>query len=323
MPSLFDQDRVMIRVGLNEFQSKALNPNVPYGPEQIAADAAACAQAGASIAHFHSRQDDGEQALEDDRTGAGIYRRALALTAERSDLIMEPTNLRQGLDPCSAADLAHVWSLIEAPPPGAALEVINIDSYRFDHRGAGWDPASRRLVVLRNYRHEPDLAFEAPEAIRKVVAAGLVPFFGLFDLVDMRLLGAYAAAGFAPRPVLIQINFFYDMIRGPEPSVEALDAFLAEWRRFGIEAEICLFVRAAPDRATYEALFQAALERGVHPRVGLGDNPTLFGPGATNRDLVEHAVQMVQKRGLTPVTPAELRRHIGVRARTVNGSDLT
>jgi 3-keto-5-aminohexanoate cleavage enzyme len=313
MTTLFDQGRVMVRVGPNEFQSKALNPNIPYGPEEVAEDAIACARAGASIAHFHSRLDDGEQAMTDDRTGAGIYRKALALTAPRSDIIMEPTNLRQGLDPCQAADMPHVWSLLDVPPAGAPLEVINIDSYRFDHRRAGWDAAARRLVVIRNYRYEPDLSFEAPEAIRKVVAAGLIPFFGLFDLVDMRLLGAYAAAGFVPRPVLIQINFFYDMIRGPTPSVEALDDFLGEWRRTGIEAEICLFVRAVPDRATYEALFQAALERGVHIRVGLGDNPTLFGQ-ATNADLVAHAVEMVEKHGLRPVTPTELRWHIGVRA---------
>jgi 3-keto-5-aminohexanoate cleavage enzyme len=314
MATLFDQGRVMVRVGPNEFQPKALNPNIPYGPEEIANDAIACARAGASIVHFHSRLNDGQQALEDDRSGAEVYRRVLALTAQGSDIVMEPTNLRQGLDPLLAADMPHVWSLLEAPPAAAPLEVINIDSYRFDHRGAGWDPAAKRLVTIRNYRYEPDAPFEAPEAIRKVVEAGLVPFFGLFDLVDMRLLGAYAAAGYVPRPVLIQINFFYDMIRGPTPSVEALDAFLDEWRRTGIEAEICLFARAVPDRVTYETLFQAALERGVHIRVGLGDNPALFG-AATNADLVGHAVEMVQKRGLAPLTPAELRRHIGARTR--------
>jgi uncharacterized protein (DUF849 family) len=304
---------VMIRAGVNEFQPKALNPNIPYGPEEVAADAIACAAAGASIVHFHSRRDDGAQALDDDRAGAGIYRRALALTARASDIIMEPTNLRNGLDPCLAADLPHVWSLLDEPPPGAPLEVINIDSYRFDHRRAGWDPGARRLVVIRDYRYEPDALFESPEAIGKVVSAGLVPFYGVFDLADMRLLAAYAAAGFTPRPVLIQINFFYDMIRGPTPGVEALEAFLTEWGRSGIEAEICLFVRAAPDRAAYEALFEAALERGVHPRVGLGDNPTLFGR-ATNADLVEHAAEMALRRGLAPLTPLELRQRIGLKS---------
>ena len=312
--TLFDQGKVMVRVGPNEFQPKALNPNIPYGPEEIAADAIACAKAGASIVHFHSRLDDGAQALEDDRTSAGVYRCALAMTAREADSIMEQTNLSQRLDPCLAADMPHVWALLDTPPAGTRLEVINIDSYRFDHRAAGWDPAAKRLITIRNYRYEPETPFEAPEAIRKVVAAGLVPVFGVFDVVDMRLLAAYAAAGVVPQPVMIQINFFYDMIRGPTPSVEALDAFLTEWCRARIEAEICLFVRAVPDRATYETLFQAALERGVHPRVGLGDNPALFG-AATNADLVAHAVEMAQRRGLTPVTPNELRQRIGVKSK--------
>jgi 3-keto-5-aminohexanoate cleavage enzyme len=307
----FDQGRVMVRAGPNEFQPKALNRNIPYGAEEIAADAVACARQGASIVHFHSRLDDGAQALGDDRNGAGIYRRALALTARDSDILMEPTNLRQGHDPALAVDLPHVWALLDDPPPGAPLEVINIDSYRFDHRRSGWDPARERLVVIDNYRFDPEARFEGPEAIRAVLARGLAPFYGVFDLADVRLLAAFAKAGLTPQPVLMQINFFYDMIRGPTPSLEALDAFLAEWRRHGIDGEVCLFVRNVPDRATYQALFEGALDRGVHPRVGLGDNPALFG-AVSNADLVAHAVEMAGRRGLSPVTPNELRARAGL-----------
>lgn len=307
----FDQGQVMVRVGPNEFQPKALNPKIPYGPEEVAADAVACARQGACIVHFHSRLDDGAQALDDDRNGAGIYRRTLELTARASDILMEPTNLRQGHDPALAADLPHVWALLDDPPQGAPLEVINIDSYRFDHRRSGWDEAAQRLVVIDNYRFDPAAPFEGPEAIRQVLARGLVPFYGVFDLADLRLLAAFAKAGLTPQPVLVQINFFYDMIRGPTPGLEALDAFLAEWRRHGVESELCLFVRAVPDRATYEALFDGALARGVHPRVGLGDNPALFGT-AGNADLVAHAVEMAGRRGLSPITPAQLRGRIGL-----------
>ena len=91
--------------------------------------------------------------------------------------------------------------------------------------------------------------------IRETIARGLVPCFGVFDLGDTRILSAFAAAGLVRRPVLLQINFFCDLMTGPTPSIEALDSILAEWRRRDVDAEIFLFVRAMPDRESYEALF--------------------------------------------------------------------
>ena len=46
---------LIIEVGLNEGARKQRNPNVPYSPEEIAADFIASAAAGASIIHFHAR----------------------------------------------------------------------------------------------------------------------------------------------------------------------------------------------------------------------------------------------------------------------------
>jgi len=40
-------------------QGKEANPNLPEQPEEIATDLAACEEAGASIAHIHARDEDG------------------------------------------------------------------------------------------------------------------------------------------------------------------------------------------------------------------------------------------------------------------------
>ena len=312
--TLFDEGKIIIRAAVNEMQPKAVNPNIPYGPEEVAAEAIACAQAGASIVHFHSRTADGAQALEDDRNGAGIYRRAMELTARESDIIMEPTNLPLGHDPSLAVELPHVWSLVEHPPAGAPLEVVNIDGFRFAHNRTGWDEREQRLVMINNRRLDRTADFEGPEVIRDTIGCGLVPFFGLFDLADARILSAFALNGLVPQPVLVQINLFFDLLRGPTPGVAALDAFLAEWRRVEVDSEVCLFVRSMPDRQSYERLFAAAIDRGVHIRVGLGDNPHLF-PGGRSADMVEHAIEMATRKGLTPVTPAELRARIKVASR--------
>ena len=108
-----------------------------------------------------------------------------------------------------------------------------------------------------------------------------MPCFGVFDLGDTRILSAFAAAGLVRRPVLLQINFFCDLMTGPTPSVEALDSILAEWRREMSMRRSFSSCRAMPDRESYEALFSAAIDRGVHPRVGLGDNPHLFERNST------------------------------------------
>ena len=47
--------KLIIEVRMNETARKQANPNVPYTPDEIVADALACAEAGAAIVHFHGR----------------------------------------------------------------------------------------------------------------------------------------------------------------------------------------------------------------------------------------------------------------------------
>ena len=76
-------------------------------------------------------------------------------------------------------------------------------------------------------------------------------------------MSAFARTGLAPQPVVVQLNFFCDLMRGPTPSVAGLDAFLAEWRRVVVDSEVCLFVRGMPDRESYEELLEAAVQHAV------------------------------------------------------------
>lgn len=312
---LADQGKMIVRVSANEFQTKADHPSVPYGPEEIAEDAVRCHQAGATIIHFHSRYDDGRQALADDRSGAGLYRRALELTARRCDVIMEPTNLPHGdRDPSSCEDVPHIWSLADNPPAVGGLEIVNIDAFRFQHLRSGYDVHRHRLVTIdEKQKMRPELPFQLPPCIAEVRARRLTPFFGMFNMSDMRLLGHYAAEGLIPAPVLVQINFFCNLMWGPTPSVQALDAFLAEWRGHAIDAELCLFVVGLPNLREYEYFQEAALDRGVSFRVGIGDNPGLFAGGSPQ--MVDHYISLLARRGFSPASPDDLRRRVGLPTR--------
>ena len=59
--------KMMIEAAINELATKEQNPHVPYGPEEVAEDAIACAKAGAAIVHFHARDAQTGGAAVDQR----------------------------------------------------------------------------------------------------------------------------------------------------------------------------------------------------------------------------------------------------------------
>lgn len=310
--TLASQGKVMVRIAVNEFQQKSVNPAVPYTPEEIAADAIQCGKSGGTIVHFHARTPEGGQSLEDDRNGANFYRRAMDLAARESNIIMEPTNLPHGVFPAASTDdLPHIWALDENPPEHGGLEMVNIDAFRFEHLKSGFDVHRNRLVTIdEKQKMRPDLPFRLPAGVQQVLDRGYTPFFGVFNMSDLRILGHYAQEGLVPKPVLISINFFSDLMWGPTPSIEGLDAFLWQWRHMNEDAEISLFVTGLPDMKTYEYFQEATLDRGISMRVGLGDQPSIFAGG--NAQMVDHYVDLLIRRGFAPATPNDLRQRVGL-----------
>ena len=74
------------------------NPTVPLTPEEIAADAIACAEAGASVVHLHVRDEDGQPVHRRD-----LYERAIGPIRDKvPDLIVcVTTSSRVDPDPRS------------------------------------------------------------------------------------------------------------------------------------------------------------------------------------------------------------------------------
>lgn len=60
------------------------NPNVPYTPDEIAAEAVRCREAGASMVHVHGRRDDGSP-TQDRET----FRQILEKIRGRSDILVQ------------------------------------------------------------------------------------------------------------------------------------------------------------------------------------------------------------------------------------------
>ncbi|RYF08022.1 MAG: hypothetical protein EOO77_25410 [Oxalobacteraceae bacterium] len=79
-------DKLIIEVRMNELASKAGNPNVPYEAEEIISDALACAEAGASIVHFHGRKADGGETSD-----PAFYKQVISRLREQSDILIHTT----------------------------------------------------------------------------------------------------------------------------------------------------------------------------------------------------------------------------------------
>src|SRR5690349_7616394 len=115
---------VIIEAALHELVSKAANPNVPYGPEEVAADAVVCAQAGATLLHFHARDaESGEQRWHDDARYLDTVARMRALGVA-ADLPWYPTY--PGVRPEEAVEDSMPHVAVLAREVGLELAAIDV-----------------------------------------------------------------------------------------------------------------------------------------------------------------------------------------------------
>lgn len=93
-------EKLIITVALNGgVPTKEMNPNVPITPEEIAEEAVRCRHAGASVAHVHARDTNGNPTLDPQ-----VFSRIHELIRERTDLIVQiSTGARAGKDPIARA----------------------------------------------------------------------------------------------------------------------------------------------------------------------------------------------------------------------------
>lgn len=68
-------DKRVIEIGINEGRMRDDNPNVPFSPEEIAADAQRSYDAGAAVIHYHGRGPQGESMAQDSATNIETQRK--------------------------------------------------------------------------------------------------------------------------------------------------------------------------------------------------------------------------------------------------------
>jgi len=285
--------KIWVEAALNGPWTRARQPGMPVGVNEIVADGLACAQEGAAIIHLHA-YDEATGRQKDDWE---IYARIIEGIRAKCDAIVYPTI------PIAGSGFA-----------GAATS----QSGRFAHLGqlarrglVEWgvvDPGSVNLSLARDVASgQPGFVYSNPEehvreGLAICAAHGVRPSYAIYEPGFTRL-GAALAKAHAGLPTPIYRLMFSDaFLFGFPPTA------------YGLQAHLSLLAECAPDAPVMIAglgvdiggLVEAAVARGIHLRTGLEDVP--FGEMRGNATLVEALCARLRAAGGEAAAAADVRQ---------------
>ena len=286
--------KLIIEVRMNETARKDANPNVPYTPDEIVADAIACAEAGAAIVHFHGRDAAGNETSDPE-----VYRQIVSGIREKSDVLIHPTlgQFFGGAGPDER--MAHIKALAEMglAPDMAPLDTgsNNIDMFdwqagEFVGDGAVYVNTGANLRYMAGRMRE----------------WGIRPQLCSWSIPNLRLAGAFLAAGLVPAPAFVTLVLSGERGIMGHPATEAgLRAYLDNMPDEAMEWSVLCGGREIFD------LLPAILREGGHVSAGLGDTTYASLGQPTNADVVRAIAAMAREHGREVATPEEARMMLG------------
>ncbi len=279
----------------------ARSPHVPVTPEEIATAAIEAARAGAAVVHIHVR---------DPRTGQGardpaLYRAAVERIRAAPDV--DPViNLTAGM----GGDL--VLGSAEAPLPpqsagtdmaGASERLLHVEELRPEI--CTLDCGTMNFAAGGDY-----IMVNSPAVLkamaRRVKQLGVRPELEVFDTGQLVFVHELLAEELIAAPPLIQLCMGI-----PYGAPNDLQTLLAMVNRLPDGAHFSAFAIGRM-QLPYVALAPLV---GGNVRVGLEDNLYLAaGRLATNAELVERAVAILDSINVSVLEPAAVRERLALRA---------
>jgi uncharacterized protein (DUF849 family) len=275
------------------------SPHVPRSPAQIADSAVSAAKAGAAVVHCHVRDPETGKPARDPALYREVTERirdsgtdvVLNLTAGMGgDLLFDSTEAMNRMstrsDMAGAAErVAHV---IDCRP-----EICTLDCGTMNFNEADY-------VMVNTPGMLRDMA-------TRMTAAGVRIEIEAFDTGHLWFAKQLASEGIIPSPTLVQL-----CMGVPWGAPDDLNTFMAMvnnvpadwfWSAFSIGRNQMAYVAAA-------------VLAGGNVRVGLEDNLWLDkGVLATNAQLVDRAVTIIENMGARVMGPAEVRARLGLEKR--------
>ena len=260
---------VMISVApLGARSLKKDNPNIPLTPKEIADDVIRCAQAGASIAHIHARDETGEPTQS-----LAVFREICDRVREKSDIVLQLSLGTKGFT---------VDQQLEPIVLNPAMASLPLGAFEGDDE------------------HAKSEIFRMARAIRD---QGVVPEMSVLNQPMMDGALALVADGAVPAPACFGL-FFKDKPESMSAAAEKLlglvaklpaDAlwFVAKGYRYTLGIQAMAIEMGGHVRV--------GLEDSL-----LDFDQSRLAPG--NAYLVERSVALIRALGREPATPAQARR---------------
>jgi uncharacterized protein (DUF849 family) len=272
------------------------HPGVPVTPEQIAEAAIEAAKEGAAVAHIHVR---------DPQTGEGsrdpeLFKRVVDLVrSSGTDVIINLT-----------AGMGGDWVPSEEDPamPGPGTDMIG-PVERLAHVEQLLPEICSLDCGTLNFGNGNEIYISTPPTLRRMAELtktwGVKPELEVFELGHIRFAKQMIAEGLIAEPPMFQICLGIPW--GADQSVDMMKVMKdelpagANWASFGISR-------------MQMPMAASAVAMGGNVRVGLEDNLYLDrGVLASNGQLVERVVGIIERMGARVLTPAEARRKLHLR----------
>ena len=286
-------EKLIIEARVNEYAMRKRNPHVPWTAQEIARDSVACREAGASIVHFHAREENGAPCHD-----AARYAETIARVHDVCDLLVHPTLGANTLATSKEGRLAHVLAMAKdkrTRPDFAPMDMgsTNIDAY---------DPAARKFITNdQMYLNSTDTLMYFAREIR---AAGLKPCAVAWNISYLRQIIAFHEMELLDEPIYVGLTLTGDQILAGHPGTAAgLDAFL------GVMPANIKFVWTVYNYGgNLLNLADKIIGAGGHVAVGLGDYPYTELGAPTNAELISKFADIARKHGRGVATPEEARQ---------------
>jgi len=275
------------------------SPHVPRSPQQIAESAIAAAKAGAAIVHCHVRDPETGKPSRD----VGMFREVTERIRDSdTDVVL---NLTAGM----GGDL--VFGNVENPlPPVAGTDMAGATE-RLAHVVDCRPEICTLDCGTMNFAEADYVMTNTPGMLRAMgrmmTESGVLPEIEAFDTGHLWFAKQLVEEGVLKFPALVQL-----CMGVPWGAPDDLNTFMAmvnnvpqgwNWSAFALGRHQQPYVAAA-------------VLAGGNVRVGLEDNLWL-GKGnlATNAQLVENAVGIIERMGARVIGPAEVRKKLGLTKR--------
>jgi uncharacterized protein (DUF849 family) len=277
--------------------------HVPVTPDQIADSALEAARAGAAVVHIHVRDPVTRAGARDPALFRAVVERIRAASSEAvpvlnltagmgGDLVLGDSESPLPVDPFStdmvgaSERLAHVEQLLP--------EICTLDCGTMNFAAGGEYIMANTPGMLR-------------AMARRVQELGVRPELEVFDTGHLVLVHELIEEGLIDDPPLIQLCL--GIPYGAPADLATLLAMVARLPRGTMFSAFAIGRLQLPFAALAPLV-------GANVRVGLEDNLYLSrGRLATNAELVERAVGLLEGIGVRVMGPEEVREKLSLRAR--------